>query len=313
MAGKDDDDNNDSELVERHGAGLRDLLSKAPARETDEVEIGKEPPEPPEPDDEELPSRAGRNERRAERNSGRKTALERAAAAEARAKVLEEQLEISRREPARAPAVAVPPAATLEKNRLTQSYQETIDELDKLAAEYDALGTAKRLTPEIDKDMRRRASALDMKKTSIVIDLKSLEEAPRRAQEENTRRLSVKYPDVMANRQALQYAAGEFNKRVAMGEADSEETHDMAMEEARRVILKKETRPSAMTKQRASGMSGGSRGPTVEAPAKLSMPAGSRLYRLAVASYPSMEPNEACQKWANVHGKAYLAKQADRH
>ena len=42
------------------------------------------------------------------------------------------------------------------------------------------------------------------------------------------------------------------------------------------------------------------------------MTKGSPLYRMACAMYPSLEPAEACQKWANKNGKAYLERTGTR-
>jgi hypothetical protein len=85
------------------------------------------------------------------------------------------------------------------------------------------------------------------------------------------------------------------------------------MEEARQVILGKRPRPDAAQRQRASGIGGGvGIAAAPGAAPKIPMTKGSQLYKLACATYPELDAAQACQKWANKNGKAYLERTGRR-
>jgi hypothetical protein len=282
----------ESRSVSKHAGELAERVREAREDEPAEVEVQ----EPDEEEDEEVtPSRA---ERRSARGRERVSSRERAAAAEARAQVLQEQLEATRSSRAeREPAREQNQVAHLEKQ-----YGDILEQQERLFNEYQR---AQGLTPAQDADYRRRAAILDMQKTSKVVEIREAHTAPQRAAEERGRALAIRAPDVYADRRALAYASAEFQKRTLMGEADTTELHDLVCEEARQVILGKRPAPSAATRQRATGMSSGTRGPSAEAPVRLSMPKGSPMYNMARAAYPNDEPGVACQKWANKNGKQF--------
>ena len=108
---------------------------------------------------------------------------------------------------------------------------------------------------------------------------------------------------------ALRYAQGVYEKRIAMGHQGTTELHDAVCQEAREVILGKRPKPDAAQRQRASGMSSGSRVTSTPDRATINMPKGSDYDKIARAAYPKLEPAQARQKWANTVGKRLLAKQ----
>lgn len=287
-------------------AALRERMSGARTAERDDDEetnevVVQEPAETDDDDDLEPEVPKTRDEKRAARR--KQTLREEKAAAEARADVYKTELESLR-------SKGGTPAPQQNQNaNLDRQYGEVIAEQEKLFAEYHA---QRELTPAQDAEYRKRATILDIRKTSLVVDMKAAHEAPQRAQDERLKALRARNEDVWANPAALRYAEGEYNKRVARGEPDTLETHDAAAAEARQVILGKRPPPDAAQRQRATGMSGGARGSTPDAPVKLNMPPGSRMYILACARYPALDPKQACQKWANTNAKALLEASRNR-
>lgn len=299
----------DEDKLERSVAGNRlDELASAMrgAREEDPAEIEVQEPEEVDPDELIDKTPTGRQERRTERGSKRQTAREAAAAAEARADAFKEALELAARTPAAQPAPQQQgnPLAEIDA-RIRQNYKDT----ESLHSEWNA--KQGKMSAQEEQALRDRAIDLDVQKTTLIADRRDRMLSPQRIQEEHSRKLAARYPDIYANRQAMQYAAGEFNKRLARGEPDNEETHDTAMEEARQVILGKRPKPDAIERQRSSGMGAGLRqGQRAEAPVRISMPPGSAMDKMARAAYPNEEPAVARQKWANKNGKAFLASRS---
>lgn len=283
-------DEAEGKSVAKHAGALAERI--ASAREADEPESFEvEEPEETDEVDEVAPSRR-------DRRAARQTNRERLAAAEARAATLEEVLKSGRQGGPDAPrAPAAPNQAAVQQAE--NFYGQVLTEQETLFKEYHS---KQNLTDAEDKDYRRRAAVLDLKKTRAALQVDEAYRAPQRAQEEHNRQNAARHPDVYGNNAALQYATGEFNKRVARGEPDNIETHDAAMEEARQVILGKRPRPDAAQRARATGMSSGGKATGAVDRPKIDMPKGSHQYRMAVAMYPNLEPAQACQKWVNQHG-----------
>lgn len=283
-------------VVGKRSGELAERMSKAREEQTEEVEVQE-----PDDDEEEEAAAKTRAEKRSERGRNRVSARERAAAAEARAQVLEEQLAAARNAPSR--ATETQPNNSGEIARLEQKYESILAEQERLFNEYQR---ATNLTPAQEADFKQRAARLEFQKTAAVVEIREAHQAPQRRAEEHKRSMAARAPDVYANPTALAYAAGEYQKRLAMGEPDSQELHDAACEEARQVILGKRPAPDAAQRARATGMGNGARAPMGgQQPVRLSMPKGSPMYRMAVAAYPNDDPGVACQKWANKHGKSY--------
>lgn len=292
----------EASVVKNRAGELAERIGKAREDETEEIEV-QEPDDDDEAEEREAKTRA---EKRSERGRNRVSARERAAAAEARAQALQEQLDAQRSQTRQvAPQVDDGAVAAAEKR-----YDAIVAEQERLFHEYQR---AQNLTPAQEADFQRRAKELDFRKTNAAVDIREAHNAPRRVAEEHKRAMAARAPDVYGNQAALAYAAGEYQKRLAMGEKDSIELHDLVMEEARQVILGKRPPPDASQRARATGMSNGARAPIgAQQPVRLSMPKGSPMYRMALAAYPNDEPGVACQKWANKHGKRFNEEAAKR-
>lgn len=287
----------EASVVGKRSGELAERVGKAREEQTEEVEVQE-----PDDDEEEEAAAKTRAEKRSERGRNRVSARERAAAAEARAEVLREQLEAERSQRAQ-----TRPAETQQNNsevvRHEKRYLDITAEQKRLFNEYQS---ARDLTPAQEAEFERRAHVLEVQKNNALADMREAHLAPQRAQAERERAQAARAPDVYANPRALEYAAGEFRKRIALGEADTPELHDAVCEEARQVILGKRPAPDAAQRARATGMGNGARAPmSGQQPVRLSMPKGSPMYRMAVAAYPNDDPGVACQKWANKHGKSY--------
>lgn len=287
-------------LVNKHAGALAKNLRASAEDETDEVEVLE-----PEDDDEETETVPTRKEKRGARLSAR----EARAVAEAKAEAYKEALALSGRA---APAPGAPaPAPHLDtvrgidaRIRANYEAQEALHEEWTAKAGKSSAGEIKR--------MKDKAVDLDVEKTTLIADRRDALQAPQRQQQAEYEAQKARHPDVYGNERALQYARGEFNKRLAAGDTASQELADACMAEAREVVLGKRPPPDAGRRARASGMSSGVRAGAAGEQTKLSMPRGSALYKMAVAMYPNEEPAVACQKWANRNGKPYLAAAGQR-
>lgn len=297
MAGLDDTDQEEA-AVGKHLNGMRERMSAAKEEDTDEVSV-----EAPEPEEEEEDEASEVAPSRRERRAGRMSARERAAAAEAEAKVLREQLaERSRPVPGNVPSVS----STADVDR---KIRATYAELQRLEDDYARAQQTRTLTAEREQEMRERAIELDIQKATLAAERRDILNAPRRAQDELTRQLQRENADVYGDPRALQFAAGRVNQLIAQGRKDSKELHDEVMEETRRTILGKRPKPDAIERQRATGMSAGPRVAAPTAGRTIAMPKGSHYYKMAVSMYPELDAGAACQKWAQTVGKKLLAKQ----
>lgn len=279
-------------------ANVRAHAARAGADDdSDEVEVQDE--EEADPDVVAQPK--SRSDKRAERMSAR----ERAAAAEARAEAYKEQLEITRRNNAERPASNANPAAGFDE-KLRKTYKAQED----LQSEYASREA--NLTASQKQEYWDKAVALDIEKNTLIAQRNDALNAPRREQEAVTAQLRRENRDVYDNPKAIQYAAGRVTQLLAQGHEDSKALHDMVMDETRQVILGRRPPPDAGQRARATGVVSRAQSMPGAAPPKISMPKGSPLYRMAVATYPDLDPDKACQKWANRNGKAYLQSTGGR-
>lgn len=300
MAGINDDDAGNEDELGRKGAAL---FNKRLAAADDESVV--EVQDPPEEDEEldETPKAPNRQERRSQRNGERVSSRERAAAAEAEAKVLREQL-----------AAARTPLAPQQQQRQGNPYEVVDAEIRKTFQQEKALAqrwqetSAKASAAEIQQ-MEDEASELTVRRMSLVNDRKEIERAPRRAEEAKIHEQRSRFPDVFADGRAFQYAQGAYNQALARGIVPSRELEDASFQEAREVILGKRPRPDAAQRQRASGLSATTRAAAPVTRPGINMPKGSDYDRIARAAFPKLDPAEARQKWANTVGKKLLAKQ----
>lgn len=291
MAGLDDTESEEA-AVGKHLEGMRARMKEAKA---EEEEFSTETPEPDEEEeDEESEVAPTRREKRASRQSAR----ERLAAAEAEAKVLREQLAERSR-----PVPGVRQEAASSTAEIDQRIRATYAELERLENDYVRAQNDKSLTPAREAEMREKAMELEMQKISLAAERREIATAPARQKKEFYDRLASEFADVYGNPQAARYAYGRGQQLIAMGRPDDKALHDEVMAETRRVVLGVRDKPGAIEKQRATGMSAGPRTAAPAARKTIPMPKGSHYYKLALATYPDLDPGAACQKWAQTVGK----------
>lgn len=299
MAGEGEEtDTDEASLGERGARAFRQHLAGA-AEEEDTLEVQDEPEED-EPETEVAPSR---QERRTRRGAERVSSRERAAAAEAEAKVLREQLETERTRAAQLPQSQAQRQGNPVEH-IDREYRATIEEMGKLDEEYARLVQEKKLTTQQDRDMREKWANLDLKKGTLIVERREVLTAPKREAEARQNALRSRFPDVYGNPKAHQYAAALWNMETARGAAEDDALHEQVMARTREEFLGKRPPPSAASKNRASGMSAGAR-PAPGGKVEVKMPRGQEIDRMARAAYPNLEPAQARQKWANRNGAAY--------
>lgn len=292
----------ESTVVKDHAGKLAERIGSARDEDTEEVPIT-------EPDEDEEDALTERQQKRNKRSATHVSARERAAAAEARAEAYKEALALAgrdRKDTGPGPG-QVPPTAEIDSSiRRNYAQQEALH--DEYNARVKAAGQAG-LSKDEEQRFKDRAIDLDVENKTLVADRRDAVRAPQRAEAARVEALKARAPDVYNDARAFQFARGLYNQEIARGMADSLELHDSCMEQARQVIFGKRPKPDAIQKQRLTGMGGGTRAPAGgEERQSLSMPKGSPLYRMAIARYPDLEPAQACQKWAQKSGKAYLER-----
>lgn len=305
MAGPDDDDTdlNEDASAARGLAAFRERMKTSAPDGTVDVE------DEPEPDDlDETPEAPGRQDKRSARNSERRSSRERAAAAEARAQVLQEQLEAERRRPAQ--TQQLPQQQGNPVGHIDAQIKDTFKQ-EKALAERWQRESAKASPAEIAA-MEDEAADINVRRMTLVAERRETLTAPARVQQAEYEAQRARHPDVYGNESALQYARGEYNKRLATGENPSQQMADDCMQEARERVLGKRPAPDKATRQRASGMGGGARPAPGAEKMQISMPRGSELDLMARAAYPDLPPEQARQKWANKAGRRFVVAQSAR-
>lgn len=281
--------------VSKGADALRDRMRAA--RETDTEEVVVEDPPEDDEDDEVAEAKEAALTRK-EKRAGRMSARERAAAAEAEARVLREQL--AQRQPERQdnrPAVN-PTLKTLD-DKIRDGYKRQ----EGLFSEYES--KRGRLSEREESEYRDRAVELDVELKMLAAERYEVINEPKRRQQAILEQARSEFPDVYSNQQAIDYAHGRFRQLMALGHKDSKELHDQIMVETRQAVLGVRPKPDALQRQRATGITSAAAPGAAPAPVKLSMPKGSPLYRMATAMYPDLDPAAACQKWANKNGKKF--------
>lgn len=295
MAGEgEDNDLDEASLGERGARAFRQHMAGA-TEDEDVLEVQDEP------EDEEVETEVAPTRR--DKRAQRVTSRERAAVAEAEAKLLREQLEVER---SRAAQLPQSPQARQGNpvEHIDREYRQTIDEMRRLDEEYARAGSEKRLTAALEKEMQEKWTQLDLKKSTLVIERRETLLAPQRAKEANMTALRSRFPDVYGNPKAHQYAAALWNMETVRGAAEDDDLHERVMARTREEFLGRRPAPSAASKNRASGMSAGAR-PAPGGKVEVKMPRGQEIDRMARAAYPNLEPAQARQKWANRNGAAY--------
>lgn len=279
--------------VSKGADALRERMAAARAVDTEEVVV--EEPEDDE-DDEVAEAREAQLTRR-EKRAGRVTARERAAAAEAEARVLREQLAM------RQPEREARPQGNAQLADIDRKLRDGYSRQKALFAEYE--GKRGRLSEREESQYEDRAVELDVELKMLAAERYETVNEPKRRQQAIIDQARSEFPDVYGNQQAIDYAHGRFRQLMALGHKDSKELHDQIMVETRQAVLGVRPKPDALQRQRATGITSAAVSVGAPAQVKLSMPKGSPLYRMATAMYPDLEPGAACQKWANKNGKKF--------
>lgn len=282
--------------VAKGADALRDRMRAAREVDTEEVVVE----DPPDDDEEEEVAEAKEAAlTRREKRGARVTARERAAAAEAEARVLREQLALRQAEkPAQSQPQQNAALADVDR-RLREGFKRQTALFD----EYEA--KKERLSPREHQEYYDKGVELEVELGMLKTERYEVLSEPKRRQQAVLEQARSEWPDVYGNQQAIDYAAGRLRQLMALGHQDSKQLHDQVMLETREAILGKRPKPDALQRQRATGISSAVAPAGAPAPVKLSMPKGSPLYRMATAMYPDLEPAAACQKWANKNGKRF--------
>lgn len=187
---------------------------------------------------------------------------------------------------------------------------------ESLIAEYNALHTAGKLTPEQQTRLQTRANQIERAKHDVWtrqtlaaagIQRVDPEQAVRSARAQAR---TEKYSDVYANAKAVQYADGEFNRLVAMGaDYKSDETFDKAMRAARQQFkignAARSDEELEVDRRRFSGQSktaGGGGGKTTKS---VQVKKGSAEWGMAQAMFSHMKnltEEQRVQRWVNRVG-----------
>lgn len=288
-------DTDEASFGERGARAMRQHLAGA----TDDEDVLEVQDEAEEEETETEVATPTRRDKRAQRVTSR----ERAAVAEAEAKLLREQLEVERTRAAQLPQTPAQRQGNPVEH-IDREYRATIDQMRRLDEDYARAGAEKRLTPAMEAEMQEKWTQLDLKKSTLVIERREVLTAPKRDAEARQNALRSRFPDVYGNPKAHQYAAALWNMETARGEPEDDALHERVMARTREEFLGKRPAPSAASKNRASGMSAGAR-PASGAKVEVKMPRGQEIDRMARAAYPNLEPAQARQKWANRNGAAY--------
>ena len=195
---------------------------------------------------------------------------------------------------------------------IQQELDSIYDEQNMLYESYAALQRSNGMTADKQREYQKRARQLEERKYSAM----ARRNQPQQPQQQGNGAaeaihaiLRGRYSDVYDDQRALAYANAEFHRRRALGEPDSMETAESAMEAAREAFGKAQTRrgtksarPSEGTRRRFSGppqnqSSGGGQ------PTRRSMRLDASQKRMAEAMYPDIDPAKAHQKWVNRVGK----------
>lgn len=197
-----------------------------------------------------------------------------------------------------------------------QQMAQVMNAEESVIAEYNALNTAGQLTDAHKTRLQARARQVERAKLDVAVRQTMAREGIQRVDPEQASRearaaaLRDEYSDVYADKRAVQFADGEFNKLVARGaDVKSKKTFDLAMKAAR-AEFKLGTRERSdedldVDRRRFSGQSkaaGGAGGRTSKA---ISIKKGSSEWAMAQSMYSHLKglsEEQRVQKWVNRVG-----------
>lgn len=147
------------------------------------------------------------------------------------------------------------------------------------------------------------AREIESEKSSIHAERVLSRREPAVRQEQAQQVWVQKYPEVYRDPRAFQYARATFDRRLALGEADSASLVDEVMGETMAQFrLGPKKAPSQSERARHSGIpSSGSSGGGRSDPSGITMTP--ELRRMAIAAYDHLPEAEAIKTWVNKAGK----------
>lgn len=217
---------------------------------------------------------------------------------------LERELAELRARVTQPPPVAAPPSGKDPfEERLDAVYERQGNAYTAAQAEIKA-GT---WNEERQRYYERLAREIEAEKTQIHIDRGLHRDAQNRRAENAQQHYINKYPEVYRDQRAYKFAEATFNRRLALGEAPTNDMLDEVMREAITTFkLGPKTAPSASEKSRLSGVSaGGNSGGGRPSDGITLTP---ELRRMAIAAYSDLPEADAIKKWVNGSGKRLREK-----
>lgn len=190
------------------------------------------------------------------------------------------------------------------ERRLDAIYEQQSEAYTAAQAEI-AAGT---FTPERQKHYEKVARDIESAKTRVHTE-RTIEASRHQARSEQAQQVWVqKYPEVYRDPNAFRYAQATWNRRLALGEAQTNELADEVLNETMTQFrLGKRAAPSASDRARMSGLpaAGGGGGGGRAAGIDMGNPV---LRRMAIAAHSDLPEDEAVKKWTNTTGKKLRAK-----
>lgn len=183
------------------------------------------------------------------------------------------------------------------EERLNAVYSRQGEAYNAAQAEIKA-GT---FSAERQKHWEQVARDIETEKSRIHTE-RALEQSRAQQRQDQARMVwEQKYPEVYRDPRAFQYAQATWQRRKALGEAESNDLADEVFRETMTQFkLGAKPAPSASDKARLSGLPSAGSGGGKAAPVAESNPA---FRRMAIAAYPDLSEAEAVKKWSNTTGK----------
>lgn len=206
--------------------------------------------------------------------------------------------------------VAAQPQQRPQNDDGKDPYQRRLDAVyDKQSQAYTAAQAeiaAGTFTAERQKHYETVAREVESEKTRIHTEQVMAERVPQERAVQAQQVWRQKYPDVYGNQQAYNYAQATWQRRLALGEAQTPELVDEVMTETLSTFkLGKRPPPSTSERSRMSGLPSAGGGGATRAAGVQMTPA---LRRMAIAAHPDLPEEQAVKKWVDSTGKKLREK-----
>lgn len=193
------------------------------------------------------------------------------------------------------------------ERRLDAVYDKQREAYNALQAEQTAAAKTG-LTPERQRHYEKIARDIEAEKGAIIAERAVAQRAPALEQSQARQAWVQKHPDIYGEPtgKALRFAHATYERRKAMGEADTHALVDECMEEARVAFkLGGKKPPAAIDRARLSGIpSSGGGGDSSGGGVIMTK----ELRQMATSLYSDLPESEALKKWASTVGKSLRAK-----